>query len=111
MNNNNSSHKYDLSIGNVEEWRKRERIANDASRPGYWTPQRSKAIFFMRNRGQKKTRRDFDLFAVLSVWGERAFMMLVCAAGVGVVYIFASVIFALLSGRIEAVIESIRAAH
>lgn len=108
---NNSSQKYDLTVGNVEEWRKRERIANDASRLSWWNPRRTRLIYETRNRGQKPRRLNFDIYQLLCRGYNRLFIVLVVAIGIGLLHIIASVLFALFSGRIEAVVESIKAAH
>lgn len=100
------SHKdYDLTIGNVEKWRQN----------GYWSAEsvarRSRMLRISNNAPAHKPRRNFELYPFLCVWSERLFMALVCAAGVGVVWIVASFVSALLSGRIAAIVESIKAAH
>lgn len=92
---------YDVNLGNVQKWR-------DESPLKPWTAQRTKMWTEMRAKGVRP-RRPFDLYRALCIWSERLFIMFVAGASVGVAWVVFSIAYALFSGRIQQLLEAMKA--
>lgn len=96
------SSQYDLTIANVDRWR--------SLRP--WSAQQTKRWTEWRARGEKKPLPSSDnIYVRLGRYGDRLFWTAVAAAGIGLVFIAHQVIIAVLSGRVQEVLDAITRSH
>jgi hypothetical protein len=94
------SSQYDLSIANMQKWR--------SLRP--WTPQQTKTWADSRERGAQKPSSD-DLFARLCRCGDRLLWTAMAALCAGLFFVAYQVFTAFASGRVQQILEAIKASH
>lgn len=93
-----TSQKYDLNIGNVNQWRKEHETSKT------WTADRTRLWFQMRDRGQQRRGRVINIYELLCVWSERFFWLCVIAGGICLTFSASSFFATILSGRLDQIL-------
>jgi hypothetical protein len=93
---NTSHNPYDMTIGNVDKWR------NDGVNK--FTAKRTRLWFDMRDRGQQRRRRAFNIYEHLCTWSNYLFWILVVSGAICLTFTLSSMIATIISGRLDQIL-------
>jgi hypothetical protein len=93
-----TSQQYDLTIGNVEKWRKEREISKT------WTASRTRLWFQMRDRGQSRSRRSSNIYEHLCTWSNHLLWVCVVACAICLVFTFSNIVGTIISGRLDQIL-------
>jgi hypothetical protein len=91
-----SRNPYDLTVGNVQDWRTRDLNKFTANRTRLW--------FQMRDRGQKARPSGTNIYERLCTWSNYLFWVLVFTGGVCLTFVVSNMIATIISGRLAQIL-------
>ena len=100
----NVPQQYDLSISNVERWRQRQELSK-------WTERRTRIWWRMRNAGTPAVRKPDTYAERWKKIGDRIGYTAMALAMMLLFEVAFQVVHAILSGRVQAVLDQIRSSH